>query len=206
MSFKKYFLESRQDSWICSILELFSTWADPPAPTKDSSWCCGGLWALLGLWLLYHLHQLLMQQKGNSPVCWDYTLLGDYDLVQYLNTRILLPVYGSNNPCCYLLCHLHVWSAHQDTSHQLALAWFLQSLHSSHPLPDHLHCCPCWGWTPLQSHCGGTGPNCCMPFWLWCLPHLPLEKIKTYNSPYQLCWWPSVRISLSNMQITPPSN
>ena len=140
--------------------------------------------------MLDHLHQLLVHPKGKSPVCWDYIVPGDSDPLQCLNSRIFLSVCDWIDLCFYLLCHLHVWPAHQDTIHSLALEWFLPSPHSGHPLSDHLHCCPCWERKPLQNHCRGTGPNFYGPLWLWCLCHFPLAIIKTYSSTYWPCWYP----------------
>ena len=110
---------------------LYASWASGPYH--------GRFWVPLSPWLLVCLHRLPTHQKGISPVCWEYIVPGDSDLLSCLNIRVLL-VGDRDDLCCYLFCCLHVWPAHQDTDHQLALEWFLLNPCSDHPLTDHLHC------------------------------------------------------------------
>ena len=123
-----------QDCWVCTTLKSTNKRAGPL--------CLLGLWStpwqILGAsgppaadWLLTH-------QKGISPVCWEYIVPGDSDLLSCLDIRVLL--FGDRDDLCHYLCCLHVWPAHQDTDHQPALEWLLLNPCSDHPLPDHLHC------------------------------------------------------------------
>lgn len=159
-----------QDCWVCTTLKSTNKRAGPL--------CLLGLWStpwqILGTsgppaadWLLTH-------QKGISPVCWEYIVPGDSDLLSCLDIRVLL--FGDRDDLCHYLCCLHVWPAHQDTDHQLALEcekgatmaglgrdtgscdcggqfWMLTSLFSLHLtgfLPN-----PCSGHSlPDHLHCG----------------------------------------------------
>ena len=171
---------------------------------RNSSLCHGRFPSPICSQLLDHLHQLLVHPKGNSPFCSDYNVRVNSDSLQCISTRIFLSVGDWIDLHLYLLCCLYVWPAHQDTIHSLALEWLLPSLYSSHPLPDHLHCCPCWERKPLQNHCRGTRPNCCEPLWLWCLCHFSLATIKMYSSAYSalLILWPRIKELSSFLSVT----
>ena len=95
-----------------------------------------------------------------APSCWS-TQKGILLFAKILLCLVILIClnWWSNDVHYYLMYHLYVLPVHRDIDYQLALEWFLSDPHSSHPLPDHLSCCPCWERKSLQNHHGATGSN-----------------------------------------------
>lgn len=106
------------------------------------------------------VHTTASSEYPWAPSCWS-TQKGILLFAKILLCLVILICLNrwSNDVHYYLMYHLYVLPVHRDIDYQLALEWFLSDPHSSHPLPDHPSCCPCWERKSLQNHHGATGSN-----------------------------------------------